>query len=84
MRFDGGLSIEIRRLGDQDEKAGFWGGLKNSLAHWWTDAKAVLSRSSPEADDIRFRITLQQKDADSFYRALPPNTRLFVLPSPEP
>ncbi len=84
VRFDGGLSIEIRRLGEQEENTGFWGGLKSSLAHWWADAKAVLSRSSPESDDVRLRVTLQQKEADSLYRALPPNTRLFVLPSPEP
>ncbi len=83
VRFDGGLSLEIRRAGEHEEQLGFWAGVKKSLEHWWADAKAVLSRSSPEADDVRLRITLATKDADSFYRALPPNTRLFVLPSPE-
>ncbi len=83
VRFDGGLSIEIRRVGEQEASAGFWAGLKKSLGQWWADAKAVLSRSSSESDDVRLRITLLAKDADSFYRALPPSTRLFVLPSPE-
>ncbi len=83
VRFDGGLSLEIRRLGEKEAATGFWAGLRKSLENWWADAKAVLNRSSSDADDIRLRVTLVAKDADSFYRALPPNTRLFVLPSPE-
>ncbi len=84
VRFEGGLSLEIRRLGEREGNAGFWTGLKKSMEHWWADAKAVLSESSPDADDIRLRLALRSADADSFYRALPPNTRLFVLPDPEP
>jgi hypothetical protein len=84
VRFENGLSIEILRLGAQVRDTGFWAGLRNSLSHWWADAKAVVSRSSPEADDIRLRITLEPGQVDSFYRALPPDTRLLVLPDPEP
>jgi hypothetical protein len=83
VRFEGGLSIEIRRFGEQEDKTGFWAGLGKSLGNWWADAKAVLSRSSPEADDIRLRVLLRPADAESFYRALPPDTRLLVLPQPE-
>ena len=82
VRFQDGLSIEFLRLGQQEEKTGFWTGLGNSLSHWWADAKAVLSHSSPEADDIRLRITLEPGQVDSFYRALPPDTRLLILPEP--
>jgi hypothetical protein len=84
VRFEDGLSIEFLRLGQREETTGFWAGLGNSLSHWWADAKAVLSRSSPEADDVRLRITLEPGQVDSFYRALPPDTRLLILPDPEP
>ncbi|MBZ5639385.1 MAG: hypothetical protein LAO51_11620 [Acidobacteriia bacterium] len=83
VRFEGGLSIEIRRQGERESASGFWNGLGKSLGIWWADVKAVLSRSSPEADDIRLRVMLRPADADSFYRALPPDTRLLVLPEPE-
>jgi hypothetical protein len=84
VRFEGGLSIEISRFGEQEDKAGFWAGLGKSLTTWWADVKAVLSRSSPEADDLRLRVLLRPADAESFYRALPPDTRLLVLPDPGP
>jgi hypothetical protein len=83
VRFEGGLSLEIRRLGEQEDKTGFWAGLGKSLETWWADVKAVLRRSSPESDDLRLRILLRPADAESFYRALPPDTSLFVLPDPE-
>jgi hypothetical protein len=84
VRFEGNLSLEIRRVGEQEEKTGFWAGIGKSLATWWADVKAVLSRSSPEADDLRLRILLRPADAESFYRALPPDTRLWVLPDSGP
>ncbi len=81
VRYDGGLSLEIRRLGDVEAAAGWWAGLKRRLRAWWDDAVAAIGRSSPDADELRLRVTLRSKDADSLYRALPPDTKLLVIPS---
>lgn len=80
VRYDGGLSLEIRRNGEVEKPAGAWNRLVASLSAWWADLKAVLSRSAPDADAIRLRLTLPPKEADSLYRALPPDTKLLVLP----
>ena len=82
VRFQGGLSLEVRRQGDVEDDAGFWQGLRTSLATWWADLQSALHPGAPDADSVRVRLTLLPKDADSLYRALPPDTRLLVLPEP--
>lgn len=77
IRFDGGLSIEVRPPGSEATR-GFWANLAARLRTWWTDAKAASS-SAPE-DTVRLHVVLSKKDAESLYRALPPDTKLLALP----
>ena len=77
IRFAGGLSIEVRPP-NTDAKRGFWANVKANVAAWFEDAKAA-SRSEP-TDTVRLHLVLSKKDAESLYRALPPATKLFVLP----
>jgi len=77
IRFAGGLSIEVRPPGTE-ASLGFWARWTQSLATWWKDAKAA-SQPSPE-DTVRLHVVLSKKDAESLYRALPPETKLLVLP----
>jgi len=49
-----------------------------SLAAWWDDAKAAAS-SSP-TDTLRLHLSMPKQDAESLYRALPPETKLLVVP----
>ena len=77
IRFDGGLSIEVRPPGSEATR-GFWANLAARLSTWWTDAKAASS-SAPE-DTVRLHVVLSKKDAESLYRALPPDTKLLVFP----
>lgn len=77
IRFAGGLSIEVRPP-NSDAVRGFWAQVAAGFATWWTDAKAA-SRIEP-TDTVRLHIVLSKKDAESLYRALPPDTKLLVLP----
>jgi hypothetical protein len=77
IRFAGGLSIEVRPP-DSDADRGFWARLSRGIGSWWADAKAA-SRSEP-TDTVRLHVVMSKKDAESLYRALPPETRLLVLP----
>ena len=77
IRFAGGLSIEVRPPGSDAER-GFWARIARSISTWWSDARAA-SRSEPE-DTVRLHVVLSKKDAESLYRALPPDTNLLVLP----
>jgi hypothetical protein len=77
IRFAGGLSIEVRPPGSEATR-GFWANLAASWSTWWADAKAA-SQSAPE-DTVRLHVVLSKKDAESLYRALPPDTKLLVLP----
>ena len=77
IRFAGGLSIEVRPT-DTETVNGFWSRLAKGIASWWADAKAA-SRREP-TDIVRLHVVLSKKDAESLYRALPPDTRLLVLP----
>lgn len=77
IRFAGGLSIEVRPPGTDAER-GFWARLGTSWSAWWADAKAA---SNPRlSDTVRLHIVMSKKDAESLYRALPPDTKLLVLP----
>ena len=77
IRFSGGLSIEVRPPGSEGE-GGFWSHLARTFHSWWSDAKAA-SQSEP-TDTVRLHLVMSKKDAESLYRALPPDTRLLVLP----
>ena len=77
IRFAGGLSIEVRPP-NTDSKRGFWARLAEGFSTWFADAKAA-SRSEP-TDTVRLHLVLSKKDAESLYRALPPDTKLLALP----
>jgi hypothetical protein len=77
IRFDGGLSIEVRPPGT-DTDSGFWSKLMTRWSAWWADAKAA-GKSDPD-DTVRLHVVMSKKDAESLYRALPPNTALLVVP----
>jgi hypothetical protein len=77
VRFAGGLSIEVRPQ-ELDSTVGLLGRLATGLHVWARDLRAALMRH-PE-DTVRLRIVMQPEHAASFYRALPPSTRMLVLP----
>lgn len=77
IRFAGGLSIEVRPP-NEDAKPGFWANVSKSVSTWLEDARAA-SRSEP-TDTVRLHLVLSKKEAESLYRALPPDTKLFVVP----
>ena len=77
IRFAGGLSIEVRPK-DAAAERGFWSRIGNAWSTWWSDAKAA-SGSEP-TDTVRLHVVMSKKDAESLYRALPPDTRFLVLP----
>jgi hypothetical protein len=77
IRFAGGLSIEVRPR-DSDSKLGFWSRIAAGWSSWFADALAA-SRIEP-TDRVRLHVVLSKKDAESLYRALPPDTKLLALP----
>jgi hypothetical protein len=77
IRYEGGLSLEVRPR-QMDEKATAWERTKAAWSVWWNDARAVLDHSPHDA--LRLRLVLRPEDADSLYRALPPDTRLLIVP----
>jgi len=78
VRYTGGLSIEVRPH-ELDAMSLKWTQrLRNSWGVWSRDLRAAMA-SNPE-DVVRLRIVMQPEHAASFYRALPPSTRLLVLP----
>jgi len=77
IRFAGGLSIEVRPPGT-DSKRGLWERLTTGIGTWWADASAAVG--SGPADTVRLHVVLSKEDAASLYRALPPATKLLVLP----
>ena len=77
IRFAGGLSIEVRPPGT-DAQRGFWARLGSNFSTWWADAKEAASPAP--SDTVRLHVVMSKKDAESLYRALPPNTKLLVLP----
>lgn len=78
VRFKGGLSLEIRNTALEPSDRGFWSRLGDRTRRWWADLKSALGSGDP--DTVRLHVIMSKKDADSFYRALPPNTKLLVLP----
>ena len=77
IRFVGGLSIEVRPPGTESKK-GFWARLTSGFGAWWADASAAAGGSP--TDTVRLHVVLSKEDAASLYRALPPATKLLVLP----
>jgi hypothetical protein len=76
IRFSGGLSIEVRPPGTESRR-GFWGRLGTGIGTWWSDATAAAGGGQ---DTVRLHVVLSKGDAASLYRALPPATKLLVLP----
>jgi hypothetical protein len=76
VRFADGLSVEILPR-EADASVGRWAQARAGLAEKWHDIISALRSSGRDA--IRLRITLDPKDAQSFYRSLPPAVRLIVL-----
>lgn len=77
IRFEGGLSIEVRPPGS-GESQGFWARLGARWSTWWADARAA-GKSEPD-DLVRLHVVMSKQDAASLYRALPPDTDLLVMP----
>jgi hypothetical protein len=77
IRFAGGLSIEVIPPG-RAEEAGFWQRLGTGFSTWWRDFQQAVA--SEPTDKLRLRLVLGTQEADSLYRALPPNTKLMVIP----
>src|SRR5262249_27426274 len=77
IRFSGGLSIEVRTPGSETI-SGWWGRLVSGWSAWWSDALAAASVSP--ADAVRLNLSMSKTDAESLYRALPPSTKLLVVP----
>lgn len=77
IRFDGGLSIEVVPPSAAEE-GGVVRRFGRRIAHWWSDAWAAVSSRSDDA--VRLRLILSDEDANSLYRALPPDTKLFIPP----
>lgn len=78
VRYAGGLSLEVRPQ-QLDSTLTTWKRVATGLRVWTRDLPATLSRE-PE-DTVRLRLVLEPEDAASLYRALPPDTRLLVLPT---
>ena len=72
IRYEGGVSLEVRPHGTGADS---WGG---ALRRWLDEATSAIHPWS--GDRLRLRVLLRPEDADALYRALPPDTRLFVLP----
>lgn len=77
VRYEGGLSLEVRPM-ELDESASIWKRTRAGIAAWFHDCRAAVAKN-PE-DVVRVRLILAPIDAASLYRALPPDTRLFVMP----
>jgi hypothetical protein len=77
VRYAGGLSLEVRPR-ELDDSLPFLSRATSLLRVWYRDFRAAV-RSEPE-DRVRLRMVMRPEDAASLYRALPPETRLLVLP----
>jgi hypothetical protein len=76
VRFADGLSVEILPR-EADVSAGRWARARVAIAEEWRDIVSAIGAANRDA--IRLRITLDPKEAQSFYRSLPPAVRLIVL-----
>jgi len=76
VRFADGLSVEILPR-EADASVGWWVHRRAAMAEKWRDVLSAWRTANRDA--IRLRITLDPKEAQSFYRSLPPAVRLIVL-----
>ena len=76
IRFADGLSVEIRPR-EADTVATGWARRRASWGARWHDVLAAMHVG--QRDALRLRIVMNPKDAESLYRALPPDVRLLVL-----
>jgi hypothetical protein len=76
IRFADGLSVEIRPR-EADANLGRGARFRAWWSAKWRDAAAATFSSGRDA--IRLRLVLNPKDAESLYRALPPDVKLIVL-----
>jgi len=76
VRFADGLSVEILPR-EADQSVGRWAHARAAMAEKWHDIVSAVRASGRDA--IRLRVTLDPKEAQSFYRSLPPAVRLIVL-----
>lgn len=81
IRFDGGLSLEVRPR-EADEDAGAWTRWRAWWGARWRDAWTALRPGNRDA--LRLRVVLNPDDAESLYRALPPDVRLLVTDGARP
>jgi len=81
VRYDGGLSLEVRFPAGTDSIKPHQS-VGRILGSWWADLVSAVD--SQRGDRVRLRIVLAPDEAKSLYRALPPDTRLLVLPAHEP
>lgn len=77
VRYAGGLSLEVRPR-ELDHSLSVAGRTAYAVRVWYRDFREAV-RSEPE-DTVRLRMVMRPEDAASLYRALPPDTRLLVLP----
>lgn len=70
IRFDDGLSIDIRR---EDAEGSPWARFRSWCGSRWNEAVAAAFRPGP-----RLRLVMDTDDARSLYRALPPAVKLLV------
>jgi hypothetical protein len=77
VRYAGGLSLEVRPQ-DLDNSVKRTTRMGSAVKVWYRDLRAAMAKE-PE-DTLRLRLVLRPEDAASLYRALPPQTRLLVLP----
>jgi hypothetical protein len=78
IRYLGGLALEVSPGLASSETQGGWAGVSAAWSAWWADLRAV-ARKDPK-DALRLRMTLKTEDANSLYRALPPDTKLLIVP----
>ena len=78
VRYAGGLSIEVRPHELDASALGWPARIENAVLLWYHDLRSAIA--TEPGDVVRLRILMKPDDAASFYRALPPSTRLLVLP----
>jgi len=79
IRYEGGLSLEVR-LPTATDSIGLIENTFSRRTHaWWADLKDAL-RPSERSDRVRLRVILSKDDAKSLYRAIPPDTKLLIVP----
>jgi len=77
VRYGEGLTLEFHAEGE-DEGTTAWQRFQGGMGAWWDDLTIALDPQPSDA--IRLKLTLSREDFDTFYRSLPPDTKLMILP----